>query len=470
MKLPERIYASSPASVRTVLMNLQAARIWMHRYGAPYRAALAMFDSLARADQAIVRQFQVERLRRVLVTAAANSPFYKRLFADFGISPAEVTTLDSLRALPLLTRETLREHEHEILTRRRTPRDWLHGSTSGTTGSPLSLWYDRATCVMTNAADGLQKLWGGRRDEDWIGLFLGRTVTPLTETQPPFWQRNHVLKQQWFSSFHLSEANLPLYAAEIRRRKLRFLEGYPSTLYIVARYLIETDSRLQLQAVFSSSETMLDIQREAIEEAFGCRVFDFYGHAERAVFAIECEEHGAKHIVEPYGYVEIVDGEGRPVPDGEPGYVVGTSLHNTAMPLLRYRTTDISAVEVGPCQCGRTFRRLRRVSTKAEDIVVLPDGRWISPSILTHPFKPFPQIRKSQVIQERVDEILVKVVASEQFTLDHEGALLGALSSRLGPGIKVRLQRVHDIPPERSGKFRWVVSHIKHGRSLNWQD
>ena len=385
-----------------------------------------------------------------------------------GLAPDDITGIESLPSLPLLTKDVLRASEQEILTATHPGRGWLHGSTSGTTGSPLSLWYDRQTCVMTTAADRLQKIWGGMAAGDWVGMFLGRTITPLTQKGAPFWHANHVQRQVWFSSFHLSDATIPDYVAEIRRRGLRFLEGYPSTLYILAKHLRESGTRLPMRAVFSSSETLLDIQREVIEEAFDCRVFDFYGHAERTVFAIECERHDGKHLVEPFGIAEIVDSQGRPVPDGQIGFVVGTSLHNTAMPLIRYRTSDLSAIEAEPCTCGRTFRRIRKIATKAEDIVVLPDGRWISPSILTHPFKPFPQIKKSQIVQERIDSILVRIVASDEFTTDHEQELRASMLSRLGGAIELRIQRVDEIPNERSGKFRWVISQVKHDLSLNW--
>jgi phenylacetate-CoA ligase len=469
MGLEERVYTASPPWLRTLLMNAHALRIGAHRYGAPFRARLEEFDAMGRADQAVLDAYQETRLRAILRMAVVKSAYYRELFAQLGESPDSVGTLATMSRIPLLSKETVRNRGSELLTSPVSSSGWLHGHTSGTTGSPLSLWYDRQTCIATNAVERLQKRWAGVADDEWVGLLLGRQVVPERIHAPPYWHANHIQRQVWFSSLHLSSDTLPAYVAEIRHRGLRVLEGYPSTLYVLARFLLDRGERLPLRAVFSSSETLLTVQREAIEAAFGAPLFDFYGHAERAIFAIECVAHEGKHLVSPFGITEVVDVAGTPVQDGVSGFLVGTSLFNTAMPMIRYRTGDISAIDRSPCVCGSRFPRIVGVSTKAEDLVVLPDGRWLSPSALTHPFKPFPEIVESQIIQESPQLILVKVVAGDDFTPSRESALLAALSQRLGSSVTVRLERVASIPRENSGKFRWVISRVSHELSVSWQ-
>jgi phenylacetate-CoA ligase len=246
------------------------------------------------------------------------------------------------------------------------------------------------------------------------------------------------------------------------------MEGYPSTLFILAHYVVNQGIELPLAAVFSSSETLHQVQRDTIQMAFGCTPFDFYGHAERTIFATECEYHDGKHLAEEYGYTEVVDEEGFPVSEGKFGYLTGTTLHNTAMPLIRYRTGDLSAIRREPCPCGRTLIRIESVATKAEDIVVTPDGRMIPPSVLTHPFKPFPQILKSQLIQTRLDHMLVKIVPSPDFTPTHAQILTREIATRLGPGVEIELQLVDAIPQEGSGKFRWIISQVEHPTHFRW--
>ena len=385
-----------------------------------------------------------------------------------GVHPSDIERAGDLVKLPLLTKKTVRERGTELLTREKPRVGWHHGHTSGTTGSPLSLWYDRHTCVMTNAVDWLQKSWAGMRPEEWIGVLLGQVVVPPEQTEPPFWRPDFVQRQLWFSTFHMNEENLQDYLDEIRRRELHYLEGYPSTLFILARYLERQGETLPMEAVFTSSETLHEVQREAIEGAFQCDIFDYYGLAERVLFAAECEAHEGKHVAEPYGHVEIVDREGRPVDTGERGFLVGTSLHNTAMPMIRYRTTDVSAILEERCECGRALPRIDDVTTKAEDIVVTPEGRLISPSVLTHPFKPLESILKSQIVQDRPDYVRVKVLPSESFGSDEEKQLLAGLQERLGPSVRIEVEKVDELPPEPSGKFRWVVSNVDHDYRVEW--
>jgi phenylacetate-CoA ligase len=464
----ESIYRRSPGWLQTLLLNAHAWRIERHRYGALYRRAVRDLIASERWPAASIRALQDSHVSHLASWAYANSSFYKRHWNAAGVKPEDIKGVADLTRLPVIDKTLVRAHEEDMLTRSHARRDWVNGHTSGTTGSPLSVWYDRQTCIMTNAVDRRQKIWAGMQETDWIGMFLGRVIVPLDQVQPPFWRVNQVQRQVWFSSFHLSDANLEEYFHEIQRRGLRFLEGYPSTLYILARLLDRRRETLPMRAVFTSSETLLPIQRETIESAFECQVFDFFGHAERVVFAAECELHEGKHIAEEFGVVEVTDAAGTPVHEGEAGYLVGTSLYNEAMPLFRYRTADVSAILPEPCRCGRTLRRIRDVTTKAEDIVLTPDGRMISPSVLTHPFKPLVQVLKSQIVQERLDHITVKIVPSSEFSPSDRAHLIHELKSRLGANMSIDIELVSDISREQSGKYRWVISHVAHDRKVAW--
>jgi phenylacetate-CoA ligase len=462
----ETLYRRSPAWLQTVFLNAHAVRIQRERYG-------PVFDELERAwieserwEPARLREQQDQRVRDIVRLAAERVPFYGRRFAEHGVVVSQVQGVADLPKLPILTKEDVRGAGDDL--RAAGSGALVHGHTSGTTGTPLGLWYDRDMSIANNAADWRQKRWGGMTRADWCGMFLGRVVVPTQVKRPPFWRANRVHRQLWFSSFHMDEANLDLYVAEIRRRGLQFLEGYPSTLFIVARHVLRRGERLPMRAVFSSSETLHDVQREVIGEAFQCPLFDFYGLAERTIFAGECEAHDGKHLFDEYGVTELVDDAGQPVADGETGWLTGTSLWNRGMPMIRYRTGDLSKRRTERCACGRGLGRIAGVATKAEDIVVTPDGRFISPSVLTHPFKPFDQLRKSQVIQDAPDHVLVKLVAGSTFTDAHRAALLAGLRERLGAAMRVDVEVVDDIPPERSGKFRWVISKVPHGCALDW--
>jgi phenylacetate-CoA ligase len=467
MTTSQKFYDNAPPWLQNVMLNAYAARIEHHRYGPRYRAAVTLLREQERWPTERVREYQGARLREVIAVAYQQSRYYRQLMQEAGLHSNDIQGIDDLQKLPLLQKETVRSRAEDLTTATEPRSGWLHGHTSGTTGTPLGLWYDRQTCVMTNAVDRQHKSWAGLGEDQWIGVFLGRVVVPVENQRAPFWRVNRVQRQVWFSSFHMSDENLALYVAELQRRRIRALEGYPSTLYILANFLVRHGRTLPMTAVVCSSETLHQAQRECIEAAFGCRLSDFYGLAERCVFAGECG-HGGKHLAESYGYAEIVDEEGQPVPDGEPGFLVGTSLWNTATPMLRYRTSDVSAILSEPCVCGRTSRRIRDITTKAEDIVVTPDGRMISPSVLTHPFKPLKHVAVSQLVQESLDHVVVNLVPTEGYDLREEASLVSALEARLGSGVRIDVKHVASIPREKSGKFRWVISKVDHSCLVSW--
>ncbi|CAN5738029.1 exopolysaccharide biosynthesis protein VpsH [soil metagenome] len=464
----ERLYQKSPIWLQELGLNAYGLWIGAHRYGGAVNRELGRIRDQELWPRAQMIAHQDARIRALVSFAFERSSYYRDLLRELRIHPADIRQASDLGQLPLLEKETIRTEGARMLSRGKPGLGWVHGHTSGTTGSPLGLWYDRQTCIATNAVDLQQKLWGGRSNDAWIGMFLGRVVVPIEQEDPPFWRRNLAQRQIWFSSLHLEDRLLASYVDYIRRSGVKFLEGYPSTLFILAQHLARRDETLAMVSVFTSSETLHPTQKALIEERLECPIFDFYGHAERTMFGIECEHHTGKHIAEDFGYVEVINAAGEPVPDGAWGYLVGTSLHNRAMPMIRYRTSDVSRILVEPCACGRTSRRMAQVETKAEDLIVTPSGRMISPSSLTHPFKSFPTLEKSQVIQARRDLILVRLVASGGFSEENLESLRRGIAERVGPGITIKVEMVDDIPREASGKFRWVISKVAHDGQLDW--
>jgi phenylacetate-CoA ligase len=468
MGLADRIYQAAPAWLQSGLLNAYSLKLHRERFGGTFRKILADWEKSQWWDAERIRTLQDERLRDIVQFSGTQVPYYQRRWAEHGVTLSQVQGVADLPLLPTLTKADIRAAGHDLLSA--PARTLGHGHTSGTTGSPLGLWYDQQMVVVNNAADWRMKRWGGLELGDWCALLLGRIVVPPEQEYGPFWRANYVHKQLLCSSFHLSERNLPSYVDELRRRRIGFLEGYPSTAHILANYLLRRGEVLPLRAVFTSSETLHEVQREDIEAAFGCRIYDFYAHAERVVFAGECDRHEGKHAFDEYGVTELLDDDDQPVPAGRSGMLTGTTLWNRGMPIIRYRAGDVSAVVEGACTCGRGLARLADVATKAEDIVITPDGRFVSPSVLTHPFKPFDQLLKSQIIQDEPDHVFVKLVTSAGFSEDDRKELEAELQGRLGEKMRIETQIVDDIPAERSGKFRWVICKLPHSYRIDWEE
>jgi phenylacetate-CoA ligase len=192
-------------------------------------------------------------------------------------------------------------------------------------------------------------------------------------------------------------------------------------------------------------------------------VFDYYALAERVVFSHECDRHEGHHVAMEYGIAEVTENRGMPVPPGTVGRLVGTSLHNLAMPLIRYVTNDMSALRTAPCSCGRQLVLMEDVTTKAEDVLTLGDGRLISPSVLTHPFKPLDCIEGSQIVQTEPDAVVVRLIPRPTYTEWHTKHLITELKARLGQDVRIDIQFVDELEISKHGKFKWVISRVPLG-------
>ncbi|MDB4584479.1 hypothetical protein N9164_15115 [Draconibacterium sp.] len=445
-------------------MNLYAARIHKQRYGHQFRTVLSELEKTQYYSKNEIIEYQTSKFLYIVTHAYQTVPYYKQLFDAHGIQPSDIQSLDDAKNIPLLTKEDIKNNFYKLISSKFNRKELIMGGTSGTTGSPLKVFWDKNTCIYTNAVDWRQKAWAGVNYGDEIALLLGRPVVSVKRNKKPFWQKDHIHNQLWMSSFHLSDDNIMDYIDKLSSCRAVAIEGYPSTLYILAEYMNRNNFVLPMKAAFSSSETLLPFQKEAITKAFSCGLFDFYGLAERNVFATECEFHDGKHLNFEYGYTEIVNDDGSQVNEGEKGYLVSTSLQNYGMPILRYKTTDITQFKNEMCKCGRHMPRIENITTKAEDIVVTPEGKMISASILTHPFKMVSGITKSQIVQDRLNHITLKLVTDEKYNKDEENSLLANFRYRVGDNIDVEIILVDDIPRTKSGKYRWVISNVPKGQ------
>lgn len=456
----EAIYHKGPIVLQTILLNAKALELYLERYGRKFWMLYEEFDRNQWLSRTELEAYQDERLRILIEHAYRNVPYYNELMNTLKLLPSDFKTSADLYKIPILRKEDIRKHSAR-LTSRRYPKLLLrHGHTSGTTGSPLDFYYDIRTCVVHHAADWRQKYWAGLEFGQSYASLLGRVIVPISQQRPPFWRQNYLNRQLFLSSFHLKDTNMPFYFEKLDASKIRFIEGYPSTMYIMALYLLKNSQTFPMRAVLTTSETLFDYQREAIEAAFACKIFDHYGMAERVVFAAECDRHGGHHLNSDYGITEFLDAKNEPVGAGRVGKIVATSLHNFAMPFIRYETNDASVLSGTSCSCGRGFPMMESVATKCESIVTLPDGRLISPSVLTHPFKPMYCIKESQILQERSDELIVRIVRNDGYTDRDEKTLVSAFRERLGDEISIKVRYVDAIERTANAKFKWVVSKI----------
>jgi phenylacetate-CoA ligase len=322
----------------------------------------------------------------------------------------------------------------------------------------LPLWYTGRALAEEYATVWRLRRRCGLRLGDPHFTFGGQLICPLGQSEPPFWRENRYGHQTLFSLYHMTRENLPIYVDAIHAMPADYVEGYPSSLHLVARAMLEAGRTLppgRVKAIFPSSESLLAFHRRDIEAAFGAPVRDRYGTSEFAVSMTGCEA-GRLHLDMEFGIAEVdVEEE---TAEYERGPLLVTGFANDATPFIRYRIGDVGTRSKSACPCGRPGESFLDVDGRIEDYVVTPDGRWIGR--MDHIFKEQLDVAEAQILQEEAAAIEVLIVPRPSYAPATESALLREIRSRVGQEIRVDLRCVEEIPREPNGKFRAVKSSV----------
>jgi phenylacetate-CoA ligase len=400
-----------------------------------------------------------EQLKLLVRHATDHIPFYRDRFADCGLAPASVDSIESLRSLPILEKEEVRSRWSDMVDPRLDRSSLVARHTSGTTGTPVELLRD--VCQESTAfayMDGrCHRQAGIRRGRNRSVSLGGHLVAAPDQSAPPFWVENRPGKQLYMSSYHLAPAYMDSYIDAIRKFSPDYIEGYPSSVYSLARHIISNDlPPIELKAVFTTAETLYDDHRDAFSRAFGCKTYNQYGCGEMAMFVAECEA-GSMHISCDYGIIEVVDDHDNPLPAGQVGQLVCTSLVNFTQPFIRYRVGDLGALGDGLCSCGSALPMLDQIEGRTDAVLITRDGRRIGR--LDPVFKGAKGIAEAQIIQDDLDRFRIRVVPGKDYS-DADGQVLTEnLSQRTGPASIV-VELVESIERTSNGKFRAVVCNL----------
>jgi phenylacetate-CoA ligase len=398
-------------------------------------------------------------LHRSLQAAIAKLPFYAHISPDF--APEEARQV--LREMfPIVDKRTLLDHPRALYPNDGVKRPWqVLGKTSGTTGTPLVIIRSLNSVQMEQAFIKRHWSWGGYSEGMPRATLRGDMVAGLERQEPPFWFENRYNRQLLLSSRHLGDQCVGAVIDKLQRYAPAMMQAYPSTAYTLAQQLERRGMSLCVPFLFTASEPLYPHQQELIRERLAGRIMDMYGMAERVAFATQCE-YGSMHLNPDYSHVEILDDYGEPT-DGY-GHIVGTTLHNLAMPLVRYRLSDRTRWRHGHCACGRPFPMIEPVTGKLEDRITGGDGMEVSPSVLTFAFKGVENVRKSQVAQTGPGQWELRLVPDAHFSPADQDKLLHNIRHLVDPTVQVKVVLRGDLPNTEAGKFRWVVNEWRDGR------
>jgi phenylacetate-CoA ligase len=405
---------------------------------------------------------QSARLRNFLVDIGQRVPYYRELFETLGFDPQQVKSAHDLAQLPLLTKAGIREQGERMKADGHGPL--TRSNTGGSSGQPLIFYMG-----LDRKSHDVGSKWRATR---WWGVDIGDKEaviwgSPIEHTGQ---DRVKMLRDALFRStllpaFEMSDQKLDEYVAWIQQCRPAMLFGYPSALSYIARHARKRGvalDRLGIKVAFVTSERLYDEQREIIQSTFGCPVANGYGGRDAGFIAHQCPS-GSMHLSAEDIVVEILDPAGQPVPPGTAGEIVVTHLGSSDFPFVRYRTGDVATMDAGHCDCGRGLPMLRDIQGRATDFVVAADGTVMHGLALIYVLRDLPGIEGFKVTQHTRLQTQVQVVSGPAFKPDVVPRIVEGIQKRLGADVEVTVQLVPAIAPEKSGKYRYIISHALPG-------
>ena len=391
-------------------------------------------ETMPRAD---LEALQLKRLKET-IDCAIHSPFYSKLYAAHGITSDSIKTLADLRKLPFTTKADLRDNYPFGLVATDMKNIIRLHSSSGTTGNPTVICH----------TDHDIKAWAHRMAR--CMYMVGLRNTDVIQNSSGYGMFTGGLGIQYGAEC-LGATTVPA-AAGNSLRQIKFIKDFGTTaIHAIPSYAVRLAEVMKEQGVDPRKDTKLktliigaephtEEQRRRIEQLLGVKAYNSFGMSEMSGpgVAFECKEQNGMHIWEDSYLVEIVDPETfEPVPDGEVGEMVLTTLDRTGMPLIRYRTRDLTRILTGPCPCGRTHRRLDRMKGRSDDMFIVK-GVNIFPMQIEKILMQFKELGTNYLItlnnKESNDEILVEVELGDLFNDDY--TQLQKLSNRIVRSLK----------------------------------
>ena len=415
-----------------------------------------------------LEQLQLDKLKALLNTAVAHSPWHAERIrnAQIPLGTGQTPTFADLARLPTMDKSDAQSHREQIAWPG-VPGGGSLYNTGGSSGQPLIFYYGKERQA-SDAANRIRarRWWGvdfGERE-----VFLWGAPVELAKTDRIKQVRDRLMNQLLLNAFEMSANNMRLYARAIEKFQPTCIYGYASSLTLFANYLATNGKTLhlpQLKAVCTTGEPLYPNQRSAIKRAFGVPVANEYGSRDAGFIAHESPE-GQMLASSETMILEILDANGQAVAPGQTGEAVITGLHSQAQPFIRYRTGDMLKASAEHCKAGRSLHVIDEVVGRSTDFIIAADGTIMHALAVIYVLRAIEGMGEFKIIQHSTTELEVQFVPADEYANDSrwqqtaEQAITTQLKQRLGQSTEIILNKRDGIPAEKSGKHRYVVSHV----------
>ena len=422
-------------------------------------AVLRELESTQWWSAAQLHELQSRRLQALVRRAAAQVPYYRRVFAEAGVRPESIQTPEDLARLPLLDKPAIRAAGDDLLAQD-------HGrvgkaSTSGSTGDPLKFWLGNERVSHDVAAKWRATRWWGVDIGDRELVVWASPIEASAQDRLRAW-RDRLLRSSFVNAKDLSFTALEALLARIKAERPTMLFAYTGALVRLSRLMEAKGWTLalpELKVIFVTTERLDDADRALIARRLGAPVANGYGGRDAGFLAHDCPA-GGMHLTAEDVIVELLDESGRAVAPGQPGEVVVTHLASGDAPFIRYRTGDIAELATAPCACGRGLPCLQRVLGRSNDALVGRGGRSAHYTVVSHLIKELPGLHAFKVIQESFELVRLQMVIDQPPAPAVQERIRAGLAHYLGEPLELRIEQVAEIPTEASGKHKHIVSRV----------
>jgi phenylacetate-CoA ligase len=401
-----------------------------------------------------MKEYQLEKLKKLLQHCYENVPYYFKLMTTKGINP-NIDSLDILKSFPILTKEILKQNYYDFTPR--NSRSLAGVKTSQTGGTTGNILYSR------NDANTRSSIWATyKRFRDWMevrerekslilmgGHVIGKSPINAIKKKLIDWLSNSIS----FNPYDTSEKNLLSIENILQKNDFILVRSYSQFLFSVAKRLKDKGIKVKVKSISTTAEPLLPQHRALFKEVFNANIFDQYGCGEIGGIAYECDKHNGLHIAEERVIIET----------NERQELMITDLDNFAMPFIRYWNADQAIVSDEVCSCGRESKLIRQIMGRTCDYLRGLNGEFLHWAYFWHLFFDSQMaenrnLRKFQIVQLDKDHLLIRLV-SAQLTKEEEDILISNIQKRLG-GIKIEFNYENEIENTKSGKYRPVINNL----------
>lgn len=405
-----------------------------------------------------IKIIQQIKLNNLINHAYNNVPYYQLMLKDY------FTDHNEFRKIPILTKDAINSNFDKLIATNLPISRFKKNSTSGSTGLAMKFYSDNKTDIYRHACAYRSNSWTGWRFGEPTVILWGAPsdVSRFSGIKSKIVNSSIFLNTTIFSSFDMKEIDMEKYIQRINEIKPTLIVGYPSSLSILSDFIKR--NRLKVwkpKGIVTGGETLLNFQKNNIEQTFGVRVFNRYGCRDVGHIASECEQHNGLHISSDHVLVEVLDEKGNPCKPGELGEIIVTDLDNFVFPFIRYKIGDVGSIDQRICSCGRTLPLLKSVEGRSFDIIVGTNGNKVSGNFFTLLRYEIQGITKFQVIQETKKKISISIVTDEKFDDNNKHKIIHLIKNKIGDDMEIKIKIVDNIPTTVSGKHRWIISKIK---------